>query len=234
MAPWRLERRNAVVLKHKQSNGEFNVQIPDAKLRDRKRPSLVWILLVGTGLVGMYAALLIPALTGRNIDPTALGPYLLWTVVFFWLLWKRLHRKGWHGVLIGVGVAMACLFIADFAGAYARDHAPMDTQLARIAEQANRSPLRSVNSDLRFERAVAGPGLLLTYDYTLVHLRSTQIQPGAFETRFAVPFVKIACSNAAIESMLARNIVIRYQFRGTDGQSVGTVSVERSACQTAH
>ena len=56
-------------------------------------------------MVGSYAALFVPALLGEPIEPSAAGGVWLWTALIFYLRWKRLGRKGWHGVLIGSGLS---------------------------------------------------------------------------------------------------------------------------------
>ena len=85
-----------------------------------KKLSVFWLYLVGLLLVGAYAAVFIPAAAGKEINPQAGTGTFFWTALFFYLLWKRLGRKGWHGTLIGLAVGFFVAFVAAFISASVR------------------------------------------------------------------------------------------------------------------
>ncbi len=79
-----------------------------------------WIIIVGVLLVGTYAAMFIPAFAGHSVKPQAGYSSMFWTGLFFYLLWKRLARKGWHGALVGVIVGVLVFCVAAFVEGFMR------------------------------------------------------------------------------------------------------------------
>jgi hypothetical protein len=74
---------------------------PRAGTPPQKPVRLIWILLVLFGLIGTYAAVLIPAFVGRQPDSTGTLGSIFWTGLLFFLLWKRLDKTPWTGAAIG-------------------------------------------------------------------------------------------------------------------------------------
>lgn len=84
-----------------------------------KKPSVIWLYLVGVLLIGAYAAVFIPAAAGEINSQADFGIFFL-TALFFYLWWKRRGRKGWHGMLIGLGAGFVVEFVAGFISAFVR------------------------------------------------------------------------------------------------------------------
>ena len=78
------------------------------------KPKALWLYIVGVLLVGTYAAMFIPAIAGQNINPQSGYGSMLWTSLFFYLLWKRRTRKGWHGALVGSAIGLFVFVAAAF------------------------------------------------------------------------------------------------------------------------
>jgi hypothetical protein len=78
----------------------------ESEMPEPRKSLFIWIVIVGIGLVGIFAAILIPAFTGQK--PTTNPPVglyvMLWTGLFFYLMWKQQDKKSWQGTLIGLGV----------------------------------------------------------------------------------------------------------------------------------
>jgi hypothetical protein len=89
-----------------------------------KQPSVFWLYLVGVLLVGTYAAVVIPALSGARPAPPGGPGCMLWTGLFFWVWWKRRRRKGWQGALIGAAIGFAVFLMAAAIGGYVHATSP--------------------------------------------------------------------------------------------------------------
>jgi hypothetical protein len=68
----------------------------------------------GVLLVGIYAAMFIPAFAGQRINPQSGFYSMLSTGWFFYLWWKRRVRKGWHGALVGAAIGILAFCVAAF------------------------------------------------------------------------------------------------------------------------
>ena len=89
---------------------------------------------------------------------------------------------------------------------------------------------KMVDDGTRLDGATAGPGLILTYLYTLPKVASTDIAPGAFADRVPDPIKKAACSSAEMRPFFDNNVTVHYVYRGSDGGQIGTVTVTREIC----
>lgn len=77
-----------------------------------KRPHTVWLIILAICCIGVYAAVLVPAIFGQKPPSQTAAGCMFWTGLFFWLWWKRRERKGWHGAVIGAVVGYLVFFSA--------------------------------------------------------------------------------------------------------------------------
>lgn len=82
--------------------------------RSTSKANRFWLIVLGIGMVGVYAALFVPALGGLDIEPKLGISFTLGHVLFFRLWWKQKGRKGWHGALLGLFVGFLMFFLAAF------------------------------------------------------------------------------------------------------------------------
>ena len=71
-------------------------------------------------IIGTYAALFIPALSGRPITPQFGFGSIFWNALYFSFLWKRLGRKGRNGAIIGGIIGLLAFFVAVFVSSFVR------------------------------------------------------------------------------------------------------------------
>ena len=103
-------------------------------------------------------------------------------------------------------------------------------KLAEIAGQANGAAPASVDENTRLDGAKAGPGLRLTTMYTLSNPDTTGITKETFEAKLT-PVVKDgACKNPDLRPLIDRGVVVVLEYRGIDGNPIGTVSITRDIC----
>lgn len=93
--------------------------LPDKKVEAPVVPAitkipgmLFWVYVVAVMSLGVYAAMFIPAMSGRAISRGSSQSAMIITSLLFFLSWRRLGRKGWHGALLGAVVGLALSFVA--------------------------------------------------------------------------------------------------------------------------
>jgi len=92
-----------------------------ADIAKPRKLSVVWLFIVGVLLVGADAGgLFIPAFLGHSVNPQSGFYSMVWTGLFFFLLWKRRARKGWHGALVGAAVGVLVFCVASFVEGFMR------------------------------------------------------------------------------------------------------------------
>ena len=103
-------------------------------------------------------------------------------------------------------------------------------RLAEIAGQANGAAPAIVDSDTRLDGARAGPGLKLTTMYTLVNAESNGVNSTTFEAKLA-PIIKSAsCENPDLRPLIDQGVIVVLEYRGNQGNPIGTISINRDTC----
>jgi len=86
----------------------------------KKRPRIIWSVLLGVAMIGMLGALFIPAAAGIRLDPMTGYHSMIWGSLFFWAVWRYRLKTGWHGGLLGAGVGLLLWMLAVFISGYVR------------------------------------------------------------------------------------------------------------------
>ncbi len=106
----------------------------------------------------------------------------------------------------------------------------LEKTLAGIAGRANQAAPADIDSNTRLESVKAGPGLRLTSTYTLVDAEAQGINSTTFETKL-IPIVKTgSCNNPDLRSLIDQGVVVVLEYRGNDGNPIGTLSINRATC----
>ena len=77
-----------------------------------KIPRMLLVYVVAVMSLGVYAAMFIPAMSGQAISRGSSQSAMIITSLLFFLSWRRLGRKGWHGALLGAVVGLALSSVA--------------------------------------------------------------------------------------------------------------------------
>ena len=103
-------------------------------------------------------------------------------------------------------------------------------RLAEIAGQANQAAPADIDPDTRLDGARAGPGLRLTSTYTLVNSESNGDNSTTFETKLTPIIKKGSCENPELRPLIDQGVVVVLEYRGKQGNPVGTISIDRETC----
>lgn len=103
-------------------------------------------------------------------------------------------------------------------------------RLSEIAGQANGAAPANIDPDTRLDGAKAGPGLKLTTTYTLLNSDSDGVDSATFETKLTPVIKKASCGNTELRPLIDRGVVVVLEYRGNQGNPIGTVSINRDTC----
>jgi hypothetical protein len=103
-------------------------------------------------------------------------------------------------------------------------------RLAEIAGQANQAAPANIDSDTRLDGARAGPGLKLTSMYTLVNAESNGVNSATFEAKLAPIARQASCDNPDLRPLIDQGVVVVLEYRGNQGNLIGTISINRDTC----
>jgi hypothetical protein len=106
----------------------------------------------------------------------------------------------------------------------------IERRLAEIAGQANQAAPADVDANTRLDGAKAGPGLKLTTSYTLLNPESEGIDSTNFEAKLG-PIVKTgSCKNPDLRPLIDQGVVVVLEYRGKDGNPMGTFNINHDTC----
>jgi hypothetical protein len=131
-------------------------------------------------------------------------------------------------------VAIVCAALAGCdtkESAQAKATLALQRAIAQIAGQANGAAPAAVDPNTRLDGARAGPGLSLTVMYTLVNAEANGINSATFATVSAPTIVENSCANPELRPLIDQGVVVVLEYRGKQGEPLGTVNVNRGTCE---
>lgn len=132
-------------------------------------------------------------------------------------------------------VLLAALSACDSKDAQrARNAQSLAMRLAQIAAQANQAAPANVDLNTRLDGARAGPGLKLTSMYTLVHAEANGVDSATFEAKLGPIIRQGSCENTDLRPLIDQGVVVVLEYRGSQGNLIGTINVNRDTCSALH
>ena len=104
------------------------------------------------------------------------------------------------------------------AGALLRD----DSITEKVRELNSTAP-KMIDQITRFDRAIAGPGQLITFEHTITTIRANQISVDSWAK--LIPKLKKQVFNAAVRRFQERKITLRYRYLDVNGLLVGEMEI---------
>jgi hypothetical protein len=108
----------------------------------------------------------------------------------------------------------------------------LQRRLAEVAGQSNAAAPAAIDPDTRLDGARAGPGLRLTVTYTLVNAESNGVDSTTFEAKLTPTIKEGSCANPDLRPLIDQGVVVVLEYRGKQGNLIGTVNVNRETCGT--
>lgn len=105
-------------------------------------------------------------------------------------------------------------------------------KLSQIAGQANQAAPANIDANTRLDAVKAGPGLKLTSSYTLLNTESEGINSTTFVTRLTPAVKEASCKNSDLRPLIDQGVVVVLEYRGNDGNPIGTINIDRNTCAT--
>jgi len=95
--------------------------------------------------------------------------------------------------------------------------------LDRIVREVNATAPKMVDDATRLDRASAGPGRRLTYDLTLISLKSQDIDRVAWKKDVAPTIRANMAKTKAMHTLLAAGVTVASRYSSSDGVLVGEI-----------
>lgn len=106
----------------------------------------------------------------------------------------------------------------------------LDDALVRMSEKMNRKMPQAVDPDTRLDKVTAEPGKRFAYHYTMLHVRSKDINTANFYKTFRPTLQKRVCAAEELKLFFRNKITVAYAYQGNDGLDIGKLAFSPRDC----
>lgn len=110
----------------------------------------------------------------------------------------------------------------------------LEMRLSEIAGQANQAAPADIDPNTRLDGAKAGPGLKLTSMYTLLNPESEGVSSTTFESKLGPAIKTASCQNPDLRPLIDQGVVVVLEYRGPEGNPIGSLSINHDTCAASH
>lgn len=126
---------------------------------------------------------------------------------------------------------------ADFGGLFnslvgqsGNEKINLDETLVRMSQKMNRNMPQTVDVATRLEKVSAEPGQQFAYHYTLVNVRSKEIDTANFYEMVRPTLQKRVCAAKDLKVFFRNRVTVAYAYRGKDGNDIGKIAFSPTDC----
>jgi len=98
--------------------------------------------------------------------------------------------------------------------------ANVDQVLSGLSAQFNKKTPLMVDKNTRLDRVTAEPGAHLIYHYTLIGMRSAELNRASFQEKMRPQLKNRLCSSAEMQNFLKSGVNVSYRYQAGDGGSI--------------
>lgn len=88
----------------------------------------------------------------------------------------------------------------------------------------------AVDGDTRLDKISAEPGQQIAYHYTMLNLRSKDVNTSNFYKNFRPTLQKRVCGSDELKMFFRNRITVAYAYRGNDGEDIGKLAFSPKDC----
>jgi len=104
------------------------------------------------------------------------------------------------------------------------------SSIEREIAKANKQFPKQIDAETRINNVAAGPGKLITYNYTLINHQAVDLDADKFQKAMADKIKQETCRNRETQPYIKNGYSIAYSYKGNDGNPVATVTVVPDDC----
>lgn len=106
----------------------------------------------------------------------------------------------------------------------------VDETLVRMSEKMNRQMPIAVDVDTRLDKISAEPGQQIAYHYTMLNVRSKDVNTTNFYKSFRPTLQKRVCASDYLKMFFRNRVTVAYAYRGNDGEDIGKLAFSPKDC----
>lgn len=131
--------------------------------------------------------------------------------------------------LIGIALLSAMTTIGWQSAAKAGQE-NISELLVQTANMMNKNLPMMIDQDTQWDSSFAGPGKMLSYNYTLINYSATQIDGTEFAKNVRAPLADTICTNPATQIFPQEGVLLNFNYYDNTRNLIARVMVEPSDC----
>lgn len=138
-----------------------------------------------------------------------------------------------HAQKIGIGSMFAALIgraVSNTGEPSAASRLKVDEALVKVTDRVNKKLPIIIDGVIRWDSTVAGPGPRLTYHYTILPARASDIIASGFDQGLVSDLRNSLCTDPDMQVFFKNGVVVSSSYRGNDGRHVTKVDVTPRDC----
>jgi hypothetical protein len=133
-----------------------------------------------------------------------------------------MKNKGVIVTAITVAIAIA---IGSYVGQSFFSHPSIDQQMQAAANDVNKVCPVMVDQETRLDNAIAGPGKLFTYNYTLINFSIDEIDTDIFSANIRTTMKNNIRTNPEMRVFRDNKITVAYAYKDKAGNFIHKVEI---------
>lgn len=151
-------------------------------------------------------------------------------------------KPGVSTVLLSAALALAFLggapahavgfggLFSSVLGQSSGENGSLDDTLVRMSQKMNRSMPQAVDTDTRLDKVSAEPGHQFAYHYTMLNVRSKDVNTANFYKTFRPTLQKRVCGSEEMKMFFRNRVTVAYAYQGKDGEDIGKIAFSPKDC----
>ncbi|MFZ4454730.1 MAG: zinc ribbon domain-containing protein [Bacteroidales bacterium] len=129
---------------------------------------------------------------------------------------KEKSNKKRLATIIGAAIGIAIMFNLQYF-VFKTQSPSIDTALQQFASEINKSCPIMIDSETRFDNAIALPNKMFAYNFTLINLQKETVDTLQIRNQIEPRIINIVKTNPEMEYVRARKVNLSYNYKDKNG-----------------
>ena len=132
--------------------------------------------------------------------------------------------------LLGIALTASTVTIVGWQATVRAEQENISELLVQTANTMNKNLPMMIDRDTQWDSSLAGPGKMLSYNYTLVNHSAAQIDGTQFAKNVRKPLTKTICTNPATQIFPQNGVLLNFNYYDNTRNLIARVKVTPDDC----
>lgn len=138
----------------------------------------------------------------------------------------KMNAKSWLGIAL-----LASATTLGWQASTKAEQKNISDLLVQTAKMMNQNLPMMIDQDTQWDSSFAGPGKMLSYNYTLVNYSATEIDGPQFIKNIRPPLTNMICTNPATQIFPQEGVLLNFNYYDNTRNLIARVKVAPNDCE---